>query len=604
MTLTGYANRIARIDLTTGEIRYEAIDPEAARKYIGGRGLGVKYVFDNGPEVDPLSPENLLCFMTGPATGSAINMSGRLAVCTKSPLTGGVTDSHMGGWSAARLRWSGFDGLLFRGASPKPVYAVCEGGTVRLEDASDLWGKGVRETVRILLERHGGSNVSVMAIGPAGENQVRFACILNENDRASGRGGTGAVMGSKKLKAVVAIGDIKAQWKPAEDRKAAFEAARKTSLKAIMEGALTAPRKGGLSLYGTNVLMNIINEVGALPAFNGKETYHPNAEAISGEAIRANYLAEEPTCHACPVACKKLVEIKEGPYAGVRTESFEYETAWALGVNCGLTDPGTIAKLLDLCNDLGMDTIELGNVLSTTMEATELGLVADGIAWGDAARMVEVTEQIARAEGTMGQALGRGAYGAAQWFGRPDLANSVKGQAIPAYDPRGIKGIGLGYATSNRGACHLRGYTVASEIAGIPMQTDRLSSEGKGALLKTFQDLHAFSDSLDLCKFSAFSMGAEEYAQIYSAVTGVPFTAEDVMRTGERIYNLERYYNNLAGLGEGSDYLPKRFLTDPATGGSAGQVSELDQMLQEYYAVRGWRNGVVPVEKLRELEIV
>ncbi|MBP2019376.1 aldehyde:ferredoxin oxidoreductase [Symbiobacterium terraclitae] len=604
MTLTGFANRIARIDLTTGTIQYEGIDPEAARKYIGARGLGVKYVFDNGPAVDPLSPENLLCFMNGPATGSAINMSGRLAVCTKSPLTGGVTDSHMGGWSAARLRWAGFDGLLFRGAAAAPVYAICEGGTVRLADASDLWGKGVRETVRILQERHGGKNVSVMAIGPAGENMVRYAAILNENDRAAGRGGTGAVMGSKKLKAVVAIGDIKDQWKPADDRKDAFEEARKAGLKAIMEGALTAPRKGGLSLYGTNVLMNIINEVGALPAFNGKETFHPNAEAISGEAIRAQYLVEEPTCHACPVACKKFVEIKEGPYAGVRTESFEYETAWALGVNCGLTDAGAVARLLDLCNDYGLDTIELGNVLSTTMEATELGLVAEGIAWGDAERMIEVTGLIARAEGELGKALGRGAYGAAVSFGRPDLANSVKGQAIPAYDPRGIKGIGLGYATSNRGACHLRGYTVASEIAGIPMQTDRLAPEGKGALLKTFQDLHAFSDSMDLCKFSAFSLGAEEYAMAYSAVTGVPFTAEDVMRTGERIYNLERYYNNLAGLGEGSDYLPKRFLTQPATGGSAGQVSELDQMLAEYYEARGWKNGVVPEEKLRELEII
>src|SRR5690606_38287080 len=188
----------------------------------------------------------------------------------------------------------------------------------------------------------------------------RYAAILNENDRAAGRGGTGAVMGSKKLKAVVAIGDIKDQWKPAADRKEVFEEARKAGLKAIMEGALTAPRKGGLSLYGTNVLMNIINEVGALPAFNGKATFHPEAEAISGETIREHYLVEEPTCHACPVACKKLVEIKEGPYAGVRTESFEYETAWALGVNCGLTDPGAIAKLLDLCNDFGMDTIELG----------------------------------------------------------------------------------------------------------------------------------------------------------------------------------------------------------------------------------------------------
>ncbi|MFZ5823697.1 MAG: aldehyde ferredoxin oxidoreductase family protein [Bacillota bacterium] len=604
MELTGYANRVARVDLTTGKVAYEGINPEDARKYIGARGLGVKYVFDNGPKVDPLSPENLLAFVNGPATGTAINMSGRLAVCTKSPLTGGVTDSHMGGWSAARLRWAGFDALLFKGKAEKPVYVLCQNGEMTIKDASDLWGKGVRETVKILTERHGGKNVSVMAIGPAGENGVRYAGIVNENDRASGRGGTGCVMGTKNLKAVVAIGDISQQWKPAPDKKEAFEEARKIGLKAIMEGAITAPNKGGLSVYGTNVLMNIINEVGGLPAFNGKATHHVEAEAISGETIRENFLIEEPTCHACPVACKKFVEIKDGKYAGLKTESFEYETAWALGVNCGMADVPAITKLLDQCNDYGMDTIELGNVFSTAMEATELGLVKDGIAWGDTDRMVQLTEMIAYGEGALGKTLGKGAYGAAVEFGRPDLANSVKGQAIPAYDPRGIKGIGLGYATSNRGACHLRGYTVASEILGIPVQTDRLAPEGKGALLKTFQDLHAFGDSIDLCKFSSFSMGAHEYGLAYSSVTGVPCTADDVMKAGERIYNLERYYNNLAGLAEGSDYLPKRFLNDPGTGGSAGQVSELDVMLKEYYEVRGWVNGVVPEAKLKELEIV
>jgi aldehyde:ferredoxin oxidoreductase len=375
-------------------------------------------------------------------------------------------------------------------------------------------------------------------------------------------------------------------------------------LKAIMQGSLTAPRKGGLSLYGTNVLMNIVNEIGALPTLNGKTTTHVDAELISGEEIREKYLVEEPTCHACPVACKKLVEIKEGPHAGVKTESFEYETAWALGSNCGHADPGAIAKLLDQCNDYGMDTIELGNVFSMAMEASELGFLNEGISWADTDRMIDLTEEIAHAASDLGRTLARGAAGAATSLGCPDLANSVKGQAIPAYDPRGIKGIGLGYATSNRGACHLRGYTVASEVAGIPVQTDRLKPEGKGELLKVFQDLHAASDSMDLCKFSAFSMGAQEYADMLGAVIGEPVSPDEIMRIGERVYNLERYYNNLVGFREGSDYLPKRFLTEPATGGSAGQVSELDLMLKEYYAVRGWVDGVVPEAKLKELEII
>ncbi|HEY3368092.1 MAG TPA: aldehyde ferredoxin oxidoreductase family protein [Symbiobacteriaceae bacterium] len=604
MALVGYANRVARIDLSNNTIAYEGLNPEDARKYVGARGLGVKYVFDNGPTVEATSPDNVLCFVNGPLTGSAMNMSGRLAVCTKSPLTGTVTDSHMGGWSAARLRWAGFDALIFRGQADRPVIAVCQDGNVELHDAPDLWGRTTRETIKLLQAQYGGAKVSVMAIGPAGENGVRYAAIMNESDRAAGRGGTGCVMGMKNLKAVVAIGEVAQQFKPAAEQKEAYDGARKRGLKAIMDGALTAPRKGGLSVYGTNVLMNIVNEIGALPTRNGQASHHVGAEALSGEAIREHYLVAEPTCHACPVACKKMVEIKEGPYAGVKTESFEFETAWALGMNCDNVDPAPIAKILDLCNDYGMDTIELGNVFSTTMEATELGLVEGGIAWGDTARMVQLTAEIAHAAGPLAQTLGRGAAGAAAAFGRPDLSNTVKGQSIPAYDPRGIKGIGLGYATSNRGACHLRGYTVASEVAGIPMQTDRLTPEGKGALLKIFQDLLSFSDCLDLCKFSSFSMGADEYAAMYSAVSTMPFTAADVMRTGERVYNLERYFNNLAGLREGSDYLPKRFLTDPGTGGSAGQVSELDQMLKDYYAERGWVNGVVPESKLKELEII
>ncbi|HYG57840.1 MAG TPA: aldehyde ferredoxin oxidoreductase family protein [Symbiobacteriaceae bacterium] len=605
MELIGYANRVARVDLTRGSVEYEGVRPDDARKYVGARGLGVKYVFDNGPQVEPLSAENILCFVNGPLTGSTMNMSGRLAVCTKSPLTGTVTDSHMGGWSAARLRWAGFDAVLFKGQASRPVYAVTQNGQLTLHDASDLWGLSTRQTVKVLQQRHGGANVSVMAIGPAGENLVRYAGIINENDRASGRGGTGAVMGFKQLKALVAIGDISAQWKPAAAQKDEVERARKAGLKGIMEGSLTAPRRGGLSVYGTNVLMNIINEVGALPARNGQATSHAEAEAISGETIREQYLVEEPTCHACPVACKKLVEIKEGPYAGVRTESFEYETAWALGVNCDHADAPAIAKMLDLCNEYGMDTIEIGNVFSTAMEATEKGFIKEnGIIWGDAERQIELIEEIAFARSEMGKVLGKGAFGAAAALGCPELANSVKGQAIPAYDPRGIKGIGLGYATSNRGACHLRGYTVASEIAGIPFQTDRLKPEGKGELLKTFQDLAAAGDSLDLCKFSSFAMGAQEYADMYAAVTGQAVSADEMMRIGERVYNLERHYNNLVGFREGSDTLPRRFLSDPATGGSQGQVSELQQMLDDYYRARGWVNGVVPETKLRELEII
>lgn len=602
MALGGFKNREMLVDLSSGTVDYREINEELAKKYVGGRGLGVKYVFDNGPDVEPFSEENILCLMTGPVTGSRSAMSGRLCMVTKSPLTGTVTDSHMGGWSAARLKWAGIDNVIFRGKSDKPVYLYVENGQGELRDASDLWGKGTRATVKAMQERYGKENLSVICIGQAGENLVRFAGFINENDRAAGRGGTGAVAGYKKLKAIV----IKAAQKgnmpqPARDEE--YKQANQKALKAIMEGGLTAPKKGGLSVYGTNVLTSIINEVGALPTMNSKYTHWDGAEGHSGETVNATLLVADNTCHACPVACKKEVEVKDGKYK-TRVESFEYESGWALGANCGLSDAAPISYLINLCNEYGMDTIELGNTLSCMMEAAERGLIEEKADWGDADRMIELTEMLVFRRG-IGDVLAEGTARAAKQFGDENLAMCVKGQAIPAYDPRGIQGIGLGYATSNRGACHLRGYTVASEIAGIPMPTDRLKPEGKGELLKVFQDLLAFSDSMNICKFSSFSENAEHYAEQYSAMTGIPVTADDVMKIGERIYNLERYYNNLAGFNKREDdYLPKRFTEEPATGNSAGHVSRMDVMLDEYYRVRGWLDGVVPESKLKELEIV
>ncbi len=608
MELGGYANRIAHIDLTTRTVEYKPIPVEWARKYVGARGLGVRYLFENGPQVDPLSPDNLLCFMNGPLTGTDANMSGRQAVVTKSPLTGTITDSHIGGWSAARLRWSGFDGLIFKGKASTPVYVYVHDGQVDILDASDLWGKGIHEVMSILKERYGRKDLSITAIGQAGENLARFACWVNENDRAAGRGGTGCVGGSKNLKAVVV--QSSKQLPKAKDRDA-WEPARKQALMVIMdEKNITSPRKGGLSVYGTNVLMNITSTMGALPARNSQVTsFGEGAERISGEYVKEHILVEDPTCHACPVACKKEVEIKEGPYAGLRMESVEYEPAWSIGANCGNDDIASVAKIIDLCNDYGLDAIEIGNVMAVYMEATQRGYTngEHGLEWGDQAAMVATVSKIALREG-IGDVLAEGTARVATHFGHPELAMTVKGQAIPAYDPRGLKGMGIAYATSNRGACHLRAYTPAAELGVTPfgsIKVDPLEWKGKGELTKIFQDLHAFSDSLDLCKFSAFAEGAEEYAAQYGAMLGIPFTVDDVMRTGERIYNLERYYNNLAGFGEGSDYLPARFTNEPSTmPGSQGHVCELNEMLAEYYAARGWLNGVVPESKLKELEII
>ncbi|MDG5759950.1 aldehyde ferredoxin oxidoreductase family protein [Natronococcus sp. A-GB1] len=621
----GFQDNVARIDLSEGEVNYEGIDEEDARKYIGARGLGVKYVFEQGADVDPLGPDNLLAFMNGPLSGTQVTMSGRIAICTKSPLTGTVTDSHHGGWSGARLKWAGFDGLLFEGEADEPVYAFVEDGEVELRDASHLWGKGVhetRDTIEEEVDGQYGKNLSIMAIGDGGENQVRYACIMNEDDRASGRGGTGCVAGSKNLKAVVIKSNTKMP-QPADPE--TFKEGHQQAMQAITESDVTAPNEGGLSMYGTNVLMNITEEMDGHPTKNGRYTsaisYNDaeqggenvlDAERISGENVRENILVDEPTCHSCPVACKKEVEVDvmhKGEEMNVRMESFEYESAWALGTNSLNDDRDKIAVMIDRCNDMGIDTIEAGNIMAMAMDATEEGKLDDvdeGMEWGDADEMIEMIERIANRDGELPDLLAEGQERFADAIDAHDCRLDVKGQAIAAYDPRCMKGMGIGYATSNRGACHLRGYTPAAEILGIPEKVDPYEYEGKGELTAEFQDLHAISDSFDICKFNAFAEGIEEYVSQYNGMTGFDVTEDELMETGERIYNLERYYNNLVGFDGDDDSLPEVFLEEggtPGQGASEGEYCELEEMKEEYYEHRGWVDGVVPDEKLEELEI-
>jgi aldehyde:ferredoxin oxidoreductase len=601
--LGGYADRIARIDLSAGRVEYEHVNEEDARKYVGGRGLGVKYVFDNGPEVEPLSPDNILCVMVGPLSGTRTRMSGRLCTVTKSPLTGTVVDSHMGGWTGAKLKWAGFDGLVFKGKAQKPTYAYVEDGEVSLHDASALWGRGVHDTVKLMREKHG-EDVAVMAIGPGGENLVRFASWVNADDRASGRGGAGAVSGSKNLKCIVIKGDRNNMPQPADAE--AFKKANDDCLAAINACPTTNPRDGDLHVHGTNVLANMTNEIGAYPTRNAQTTVFAETEAISGETIAETILVKRPTCWACPVACKKQVEITEGKHKGLRMESMEYEPVWSLGAMCGHSDANAIAAMIHRCNDLGLDAIESGDALAMTMEATQKGLV-DGIAWGDSDAMLELIADIAFRKG-LGADLAEGMDPCSEKWGDPSIAMTAKGQSIPAYDPRGLQGMGIGYATSNRGACHLRGYTPAAEVVnwvlGEESAADPLAWKGKGDLQAIFQNVYGFTDSLDVCKFGTFAIPLAIYAALYSGMTGAPLDANGVLKIGERVYNLERHYNNLVGFREGSDSLPERFLKEKGAGAASESVCELDKMLEEYYAFRGWENGVVTESKLAELGIL
>jgi aldehyde:ferredoxin oxidoreductase len=622
--LGGFQDNVARIDLSSGDVNYEGIDEEDAKKYIGARGLGVKYVFDQGPDVDPMGEENLLAFTNGPLTGTQTVMSGRIAICTKSPLTGTVTDSHHGGWSGARLKWAGLDGLLFEGRAEDPVYAVVEDGEVSLHDASHVWGEDThetRETIEEELEGSYGKNMSFMGIGQGGENEVRYACIVNEDDRVSGRGGTGCVMGNKNLKAVVVKSTTEM---PKPEDKETFMQGHQQAMQVIQESEVTAPNEGGLSVYGTNVLMNTTEEMDGHPTKNGQYTssmaYNESepdrpadldAERISGENVKENILVNDPTCHSCPVACKKEVETQtmhKGEELNVHMESFEYESAWALGTNSANDDRDKIALMIDQCNKLGIDTIETGNIIAMAMELTEEGKLDElgqGIDWGDDEEMVDLIEAIGTRSSELGDLLAGGQAHVAEEVDGQENRLDVKNQSIAAYDPRCMKGMGIGYATSNRGACHLRGYTPASEILGIPEKTDPYEHEGKGELTATFQDLHAISDSFDICKFNAFAEGIEEYIMQYNGMTGLDVSEEELMQAGERVYNLERYYNNLAGFDGDDDSLPWKFLEDGihGQGGSEGEYCELPEMKEEYYNHRGWVDGVVPDEKLDELDI-
>jgi len=407
-------------------------------------------------------------------------------------------------------------------------------------------------------------------------------------------------MGWKRLKCLIVRGNISNKPKPAHPEE--FREAFAVGNTAIVKGFVTGPREGVLSMFGTNMNMNIINELGALPTHNARRTTFEEADLIGGATIKESILVSNPTCHACPVACKKEVAVTEGKYK-IRMESAEYESMWALGGNCGCSNKEAIVYMINLANDYGMDTMELGNCISVAMEAAQRGLIQQKLEWGDDDAMINLIHKTATREG-IGDILAEGCGRAAKTFGNEGLANQVKGQSIGAYDPRGMQGMGIAYATSNRGACHLRTFAmVTSEMAGLPESVDPLGWERKGILAKNFQDLHAVSDSLDMCKFSVFSEGITEYLAQYCAMTGLQVDANEFAKIGERIYNLERYYNNLCGFAGKDDILPDRFLEEPGSGPAAGHVCELENMKKEYYEARGWIDGVVPESKLRELGI-
>lgn len=602
--MKGYTGNLIRVNLTDKVVKVEKLNMDYANQFIGGRGLGSKYLYEEtDPQIDALSPENKLIFMTGPVTGTYAACAGRFNVVAKAPLTGTIGAANSGGYFGPELKFAGYDGIIFEGKSNKPVYLHINDDLVELKDASHLWGKNVFDTTDMLLNENE-EDAKVACIGPAGEKLVLFAAIMNDKDRAAGRSGLGAVMGSKNLKAVVVKGTQGiGVANPLQFNRAAADARQKVTTNAVTGIG------GGLASYGTEVLVNILNEMHALPTNNWQSSRFEDADKISGEYLTENYLIKNKACFACPIGCGRVIKIPDGKYKGI-VGGPEYEAGWSYGASCGVNDLNAINKANHVCNMLGMDPITMGATIACAMELYEKGYITDNdlggkeLKFGDADTLLEWTEKTGLREG-FGDLLALGSYRLAEKFGHPELSMTVKKQEMPAYDGRAIQGMGLSYATSNRGGCHVRGYVTSTEVLGIPMKTDPLATEGKAPLVKLFQDLTALVDSSDICLFTTFAIGLPEISEMLRGTIGIDMTDEELLKAGERIWNLEKLFNIEAGLTRQDDMLPPRLLTEPVTSGpSKGKVTELEVMLDEYYEIRGWnKEGIPTEEKLRELSL-
>jgi aldehyde:ferredoxin oxidoreductase len=604
----GWTGKLLRVDLTSGNCSVEEIPQEWLRDYIGGRGLGARYLYEEmDPTADALSPENKLIFATGPLTGTPVPCGARYMVVTKGALTGAITTSNSGGHWGPELKFAGYDLLILEGRAPKPSYLFIYDDRVEVRDAASYWGRCVGETEDGLREETGIPNLRVACIGPAGENGVRFACIMNDKHRAAGRSGVGAVMGSKNLKAIAVRGTGGVSIaEPEAFMKSVWE----------MTAAITGnPARKSLSDYGTAATIDMTQAFGGLPTNNFQKGQFDEFENLNGATIRDTRLVANKACFACTIACGRVCRLGDNAdkymvnmhprnwrQAG---EGPEYEAAWALGADTGVGDLDAVLKANWLCNDLGMDPISMGATLAAAMELYERGIVTDAqvempLKFGSAEALVRMTEATAYREG-FGDELAEGSKRMGDKLKHPEVFMGSKGQEFPAYDPRGFQGMGVAYATCNRGACHLRAWTPGLESTG---DVDPHTTEGKSEWVVHEQDRSTVHDNTGLCLFVG-SAGSplETFVPCTAAATGVPYDIDEFVKIGERTWNLERLWNLKAGLTKADDSLPKRLLTEAhKSGPSAGVTVDLDTMLPIYYEERGWdEDGVPSKEKLLEL---
>ncbi len=598
-----WTKKILRVNLTDGTVTNEPLNMEWAADYIGQRGLATRYlVEETDPKCDPLGPDNKLIFATGPLTGTAVSTAGRYSVITKSPLTGGVACSNSGGFVGAELKAAGWDMIIFEGKSSTPVYLEVLNENARLVAADDIWGKSVWASDEWLHNKYQDPQLRIAAVGRSAEAGCLYAAVINDLHRAAGRSGVGTVMASKNLKALAVrgtrgVGNIK---DPARFMQSVAE-----QKKVLADNAVTGQ---GLPALGTQVLMNVINEVGALPTHNMRDVQFDGASNISGEAMlepresdgKPN-LTTNAACFGCTIACGRIstidkthFSVENKPEYWGNSGGLEYEAAWAMGADTGVDDLDAITYTNFICNEDGFDPISFGATVAAAMELFEIGAITQEqtggveLKFGSAEALTWCADQVATGTG-FGKDLGLGSKRLCEKYGHPELSMTVKGQEFPAYDPRGIQGMGLTYATSNRGACHLRSYTVASEILGIPEKTDPLETDGKAGLVKAFQDATAAVDSMGVCVFTTFAWTLDNMAPQLDAACEGEWTVDRLVEAGERIWNLERDFNLKAGLTGSDDNLPARLLKDAAkTGPAEGKVCGLDKMLPEYYGLRGW----------------
>ncbi|MFC2009387.1 aldehyde ferredoxin oxidoreductase family protein [Chloroflexota bacterium] len=606
--MSGLWGKILRVNLTDSEITEEDIPEEWAIKFYGGRGLAVRYLIEEVPKgADPLGPDNKLIMMTGPLTGTPSPSAGRYTAVSKSPLTGIFGMANAGGYWAASFKGNGFDGIILEGASPNPVYLFIDEGDYELKDAEHLWGKNVSETTEILHEEEG-EDFEVACIGTAGENLVKYAAIMNNETRAAGRCGMGAVMGSKLLKAIVVrgtkttpIGNVDA-FRESEAKH--YELLNDSFMKIAME------------TYGTAMMLDMMNIRGFLPHKNWQLSYMENVDKVSGQLVAEELLTDRKACFACPIKCGRVIEIKEGKYAGTKGEGMEYETLCAFGSMADLEDINAIAMANNLCNDYGLDTISCGSTIAFAMECYEKGILTKEdtggleLTFGNIDAALELIPKIAKREG-IGDLLAEGTRIVARKLGHGSeaFAIQVKGLELPGYEARGAKLMGMAYAVASRGGCHTMSCAQLPTMADMPFLVVEdsqildpyvITPHDVGVLM-SMENACAVFDCSGACKFMGCASSYEEWLLAISNVTGREFTFEDYKTLGERIYNMERVYNAMEGITRVDDTLPKRLLEEPIPEGPAkGHKAELD--LDTYYELRGWdKNGIPTLEKLKEL---